>query len=288
MILRLPLLLLPLLLASSHIAVAQARIEPVAIEVEGKRTELAPADADAFQRRLNLPSQLEAPPSATPPSFPVTTTYWDSAVDKDDGEAAIGEKAEYFPTGGFVRARQDGLDVWLVLDLRQRATLDRYIRFSIEERPQDLRPGALEVVRFASKMESVGLEAGNRRLSESESQSFWEAFDTLAPPPSFNHPAEPPASAEASGYWLTVSLPEGRTQQYFLDTTTGVLTDSLGAESYDMSGLVGGALPGSEAALPLEQQEPAGSPLWWLLAAGGGIGLLASAVWLRRWNPVRL
>ena len=290
-ILRLALvLLLPLLLASvvsSPVVEGQERIEPVAIEIDGKRIELAPADADAFQRRLNKPPQLETLPAASAPSFPVITAYWDSAVEKDDDEGVVEAEAEYFPSGGFVRAQQSGLDVWLVLDLRQRAILDRYIRFGIEDSRQLPRPGALELVRFASKTETVGIETGDRLLTESEARSFWDAFDSLVARASFNNPAQPPMALDASGYWLTFSLPEGRAQQYFLDTASGMLADSLGTESYDFSGLIGRTLPGSAAALPLEQQDPTGSALWWLLAIGGGIGLLAIAVWLRLRNSDR-
>jgi len=279
------LLLLSLILAaglSSHIAAAQTPIEPIAIEVAGNRITLAPADADAFQRRLNQPPQLQTPPAAHAPSYVVTTTYWDSTARQDDDEATLEAEAEYFPVGGFVRARQDGEDVWLVLDLRQRATLDRYIRFGVEvDRPVS-RPGALALITFAAQTGTVGIEAGGQRLSDAEAGPFWDAVASVATMPAFSDRPQAPVSQDVPGYWLTFSLPEGRAQQYFLDTANGSLTDALGTESYDVSELIGGVLPATGGATPIEQDDPAGSRVWWLLAAMGGATVIGLAFWRRR------
>ncbi len=288
MILRLgPLFLLTFLLAgavSSQLVAAQATVLPVAIDVDGNRIALAPADADAFQRRLNQPPALGTPPAAAGLSYTVTTAYWDAAVREKDDDPAVEAEAEYFPGSGVVRARQDGEDVWLVLDLRQRAILDRYIRFIEAGRP-DPRPGALEIVLFASRTEPVAVETGARSFSEAETRAFWDAIAPIAADPSFRDVPQPPDMTGATGYWLTFTCPEGRSLQYYVDTVAGTLTDALGAETYDVTGLLGGVLPSTAETLQIENDDPAGSWLWWPLAVGGGIGLLALSLWLRRSQP---
>ncbi len=267
---------------SSQFAAAQTPIESVAIDVAGDRITLAPADADAFQRRLDQPPQLETPPAARAPSFVVTTTYWDSVVRQAEREPALDAEGEYFPAGGFVRAHQDGEDVWLVLDLRQRATLDRYIRFGTQSANPASQPGALELIRFASGMESIGIEAGSSPLSDAEARAFWDALAPIAMVPTFSDQPQPPVPQDLPGYWLTFWLPEGRAQQYFLDTDSGLLTDALGTESYAAGDLIGAVLPEAAAASRIEQDDPAGSQFWWFLTVGGAVALLAIAIWTKR------
>src|SRR6185503_5215606 len=89
---------------------------------------LAVTDDYAFFRRINLPPKLEDTPKVSGPSFEITSRYWDEVVRGWDSSAGSGaDSATYYPQGGFVRARQGGSDVWLVIDLRQQAIINRYI-----------------------------------------------------------------------------------------------------------------------------------------------------------------
>jgi hypothetical protein len=262
-------------------ALAQTPIPPVEIDVEGFVALLAPADADAFQRRLNQPPLLDGPPAASGPSYTVTTPYWDAAVREEDSEPDVEPAAEYFPAGGFVRARQDGQDVWLVLDLRQRAILDRYIAYYSEHPRPELEPraGSLRMALARTPNELISIEAGDRRLAPDEAALFWEALNGRLDA-EFIDPPNPPG--DAPGYWITFTLPEGRALLYFNDTVAGTLTDALGTESYDISGAGEHRIPASADARLIEDESPAGSKLWWLIGAGGGVVLLGLAVALRR------
>jgi hypothetical protein len=298
MLLRLgPLLLLVLLLhgvASPFPAAAsQTKITPVEIDVNGNTYLLAPADADAFQRRLNQPPKLKDPPSAGGPSYTVTTAYWDAAVREEDGDPAIEDAAEYFPQGGFVRTRQDGKDVWLVIDLRQRAILDHYILYGTTQRlPQDptsmravLNPSALLVMFLAyyGQGEPIAIEVGDRLLTTDQADAF---LSSVAPnlifQLTFLDPPQPPDREATSGYWVTITLPEGRSLEYFYDTANATLTDALGIETFDLKAAAGGGIPESAEVAQIEQQSPAGSLLWWPIMIGGGVAFLVLAVWLRR------
>ena len=81
---------------------------------------LAPTDADAFRRRINLPPRLEFVPQPTGPSFTVTSTYWNDAIDREDSaeeQLAVDEDATNWPEGGFVLTKLGDVEVWTVLDL---------------------------------------------------------------------------------------------------------------------------------------------------------------------------
>jgi hypothetical protein len=294
------LLLLPVLLslgmASTRPAVAaQTRITPIAIDINGDTYTLAPADADAFQRRLNQPPKLKDPPDTGGPSYTVTSAYWDVAVREEEDDAAVEASAEYFPQGGFVRTRQDGKDVWLVIDLRQRAILDHYILYGTTQRlPQDpdsrravLNPSAFLVMFLAyyGQGEPIAIQVGDRRLTPDETNAF---LSSVAPnlifQLTFLDPPQPPDHDASSGYWVTITLPEGRSLQYFYNTSTLTLTDALGTETFDLKTSAGGGIPESAEVAPIEQESPAGSVLWWPVMIGGGVALLTLAIWLQRRN----
>jgi hypothetical protein len=280
--------------ASFGPALAQTAILPVAVDVEGKHITLAPADADAFQRRLNQPPLLDDPPPFDGPSYTVTTAYWDPAVREEEDEPAVEPAAEYFPAGGFVRARQDGKDVWLVLDLRQRAILDHYVGYGTRQglpsdpvlRQAALNPSALLIafLGYYGQGESIAIEVGDRLLTADEAEAFLASVAPGLYGVTFLDPPQPPRRG-ASGYWVRLTLPEGRALSYFLDTSAHTLTDSLGTESYDLSSAAGGGIPDSAEVLLIEDESPVGSQLWWLLAVGGGVSLLALAFALRRRQP---
>lgn len=289
-----PLILLALLLPGGALiqsALAQSPIPAVAVDVAGEHITLAPADADAFQRRLNQPPLLDNPPPVAASSYTVTTAYWDPAVREAEDEPAVEPAAEYFPAGGFVRARQDGKDVWLVLDLRQRAILDHYIRYGTVHRlPSDsvlrhaaLNPSALLIafLDYFGQGESVAIEVGDRLLTEDEAEAFWVSVAPRLYGVTFLDPPQPPRTRGAPGYWVRLTFPEGRALSYFLDTSAQTLTDALGTETHDLSDTGAGGIPESADVSLIEDESPAGSKLWWLLAVGGVI-LLGLAVTLRR------
>jgi hypothetical protein len=259
-------------------AFAQTPVPPVEIDVEGFAVLLAPADADAFQRRLNQPPRLNDP-AASGPSYTVTTAYWDAAVREEDTEPVVETAAEYFPGGGFVRARQDGQDVWLVLDPRQRVILDRYITYYAgHPRPQlEPRVGSLSIAVATTPHEAISIEAGDRRLSPDETVPFWEALNGRLQA-EFSDPPRPPG--DGPGYWITFTFPEGRALLYFNDTAAATLTDALGTESYDIAGAGDHRIPPSAGVGLIEDDDRAGSWVWWPVAVGGGGGLLVIAAWL--------
>jgi hypothetical protein len=284
-----------LLAASVHGAFAQAPVGSVTIDVDGKLISLAPADANAFQRRLNQPPTLETTPPAAAPAYTVATLYWDEAVREDNvDEPPVDEEAQYFPGGGYVRAEQDGEEVWLVLDLRQRAILDHYIDYGSRQRlPDDperqqavLNPSALLVVFLAyyGIGETIGIQVGDRTLGPVEIDGF---LASVAPhlifQLTFPDPPQPPET-DGSGYWVTFTLPEGRTLAYYLDLDARTLTDALGTETFDLSDAAGGGIPEFAETLHVEQEAPAGSQLWWLFGIGGGVALLALALLLQNWR----
>src|SRR3712207_4504444 len=108
--------LLPLLIVLLlSLSTASAAIEGVTVSGGDlpHAIRLAPADADAFQRRINTPPELDNAPRTSGPSYTITSTYWDKVLrgERDDREPAEAD-AVYYPQGGYVKARQGGKDVW--------------------------------------------------------------------------------------------------------------------------------------------------------------------------------
>lgn len=280
-----PLFLLALMLigASSLPSAAQSPIPFVEIYLDNlpQPLRLADADADAFQRRLNRPPLLEARPIAGGVSIGVDTPYWDAALRESPDGPQVGIGGQYYQDGGFVELDRGGRAAWIVLDLRQRAILDRYIRFANEGAigPQ---PSALEMIVLAAAEEPVGVEVGGRVLSQDEKLGLWDVIDvhngwvTQADAPL------PPAGD--AGYWFVFTLPEGRSLQYYYDPAAGTLTDALVTETFDVHLSREATLPEPNGAPQVEQQSPRGSWLWWPVMLGGGSVFLALAVWLQRRN----
>ena len=176
---------------------------------------LAPTDADAFRRRINLPPRIEFVPQPEGPSYTVTTPYWNDAIDREEGEERllVAEAATYWPDGGYLLTMLGDNEVWTVLDLRQQATLDRYIRLgrSAAIGPRD---GNLAVLSAAAATEYVGIDAGVAPLTASERTSFWAGFGDT--PVSFLDPFEPPRPG-GDGFWLLLTIADGPGYQYYYD-----------------------------------------------------------------------
>src|SRR5438552_10868877 len=107
------------------------RAAPTTTTITGGRlphpVQLTPIDQDAFFRRVNSPPELEHEPRTSGGSYTVSSGYWAMAL-ADGKKGPVSDEAEYFPDGGYVRGRKSGKDAWIVIDLRQRAILERYIR----------------------------------------------------------------------------------------------------------------------------------------------------------------
>lgn len=248
---------------------------------------LAPVDADAFQRRLNQPPQFEdETPTATGPSYTVSAAYWDDAVREDEKSAQADLDATYFPDSGLVRVRQDGKDIWIVIDLRQQALLNRYIRLA-NSAAIGPTPGFLEVLTAAAATEETAVQIGARPLSAEQAKAFWSAVASLRPS---GEPPRPDEQGGAAGSaWIIVTLSEGHAVEMVYDYERGTLTDSLGQQSYTapsdwLRPVIGDYDEGTLAALSgtIAQDEERGSLWWWPLVVGAGLLYVAIAVWADR------
>lgn len=248
---------------------------------------LAVTDDYAFFRRINLPPKLEDEPRVTGPSYEITSRYWDEVLRGWDSEAGPGgDSATYYPRGGFVRARQDGEDVWLVLDLRQQAILNRYIRLAQRGAGLPATPTLHQVIAAAQREEQISVSVGSRQLKQDELAAFWREFARLMS----RTEAGGTTPKSTDGLWLAFGLEEGRTVHLFYDMKTHRLIDDLGVEAVTvpndwLASLLGTPLsPDAPLVAPLAvpQAEPPGSRLWWVVMVGGGLFFLGAAFWLHR------
>ncbi len=248
--------------------------------------QLAAADEDAFFRRLDPPPELAAPPTPSGPAYLVSSSYWDLVLRKERDERPPEEvEALYYPEGGLVRAHRGGEDVWLLLNQRQRAILNRYIRLARAGLFEEYQLGVLEVLAAsAAQGELIGVEAGGKPFSEAQAQALWQAL-LLNPRPDLLEPRQPP-TATAPGFWLVFTLLEGRSVQLFYGAPAGlpVLTDYLGSERYPVSPPLDAAIRAVQPEPPrdVKHEQGRGSSLWWPVMVGGGLALLGAAVWMRR------
>lgn len=244
---------------------------------------LTAIDEDAFFRRLGPPPKLDETPEVIGTGYRISTRYWDDVLrNSRDDRAAAEMEATYYEDGGYVRARQGDEDVWLVLDLRQRAVIDRYLRLTRAGLLRD-RPGILEVLLAASRGETIGIDIGGNQLSSTEARELWTGL-LVSPRPSFREQPQRPLGE--NGAWLVFSLEEGRAVQVFYDQSAGTLTDFFGSETYQVIPPVAFTIEtvtrGGGSVLTIEQQPGRGSAAWWIIMAGGGIACIAAAIWLRR------
>jgi hypothetical protein len=264
---------------------------------------IAPADEDAFYRRITVPPKLDNAPEAAGPSYTITSPYWPQVLpgNKKDRPPAA-EEATYYPEGGFVKARQGEADSWLVLDQRQRAILDRYIRLGRRDLLPSA-PSALQVVGVSALVgEPTGVLIGTRVLTADERARFWEVVSKVEPE-SFDRlsiadrdflrgltsqeaAAAPGGSPDSA--WVSVDLAEGRSLRLFFDAPRSRLVEFVGEQVYQLpQGFMASLLGGSGAAAgtapaPMPQDEPVGSQLWWPVMVLGGLAALGVAAWLAR------
>ncbi len=256
---------------------------------------LAPVDADAFQRRVNRPPHLKDTPTPTGPSYTVTTVYWQISFlpDKDKGESdssSVSGDATYYPNGGYVLEQVDGHDAWIVLDLRQRAVLDRYIRVAHDGAVGE-NPDVLQVLSAFSKDEPLGVQIGSRPLSTAEAATFWSLVSSLKPRDLPYNPAfVPPQGVIPNITWIVITLPEGQSIQLLTDTISGTLVEPLAQTVYPVAkdwltpivGTYDPATLGATMTATVKQNKPAGSQLWWPVMVGGGLLAIGLAIWWQR------
>jgi len=247
----------------------------------------AAVDADAFARRLDLPPKLETPPSPLGPSYQLETPYWDSVLRKPGEDRPAAEVvAVYYPSAGVVKARQGDADVWLVLDLRQRKIIDRYIRLG---GVLSATPGVMEVLGQAAA-EAISVQIGTKTLDPAEAARFWAGVAGLQP--RAYKPGDPANTTDtADAVWIIFGLQEGRSVQLLYAAADGLLIDRIGAQVYvvppswlvPVLGPAAATGPGfALSAGSVPQEAGTGSPLWWALMIPGGLALLGAAVWLQR------
>ena len=227
---------------------------------------LAVTDDYAFFRRINLPPKLEEAPKASGPSFEITSRYWDDVLrgwDSTAGSAA--DSATYYPQGGFVRARQGGEDVWLVIDLRQQAIINRYIRLAQQDTlPQ--QPTLQQVIAASLTQENISVTIGSKQLKGDELTAFWKEF---ARPMSRTDGGGTTPKGD-NGLWIAFGLEEGRTVHLFYDMRNNRLVDDLGLEAVSVPSdwlapvLGPGLRPDSPLVAPLTipQDDPRGGRYW--------------------------
>jgi len=271
--------------------IARVEVRPVVIsggDLAGT-VALAPIDADAFQRRLNQPPRFKLPPTVEGTSYAVETEYWDDAVRENDESPRAESIATYYPESGFVRVRQGAEDAWIVLDLRQRALLDRYIRLA-KGGEIEPRSGFLAVLTAASASEETSVQIGSRVLTPAEEQAFWRVSSGLRPldTPSIPDGAAPSGSSNSA--WIIVTLPEGHAVEMLYTYATGTLVDGLSEEVYAVPrdwlrpaiGDYDGATLASLSASAIERDDAPGGWYWWPLMIGGGVACLMAAIWLNQ------
>ncbi|MDP3947989.1 MAG: hypothetical protein Q8Q41_04870 [bacterium] len=250
---------------------------------------LAAVDADAFARRVDLPPKLKTPPSPLGPSYQLETPYWDSVLrgSREDRPPAAAV-AVYYPSAGVVKARQGDDDVWLVLDLRQRAIIDRYVRLGWV---LSAAPGVMEVLGAAAVAgEEISVQVGTKTLDAAEAARFWAGVAGLQPRA---YESSDPANATDAPdtVWIIFGLAEGRSVQLLYAAADGLLIDAIGSQVYAVPpswlvpvlGPQAAAGPGfALSAGSVPQEAGTGSPLWWVVMIGGGLALLGATVWLQR------
>ncbi len=256
----------------------------------GQPIRLTTVDETALFQRINFPPKLDNAPAVSGPAYSLTSPYWPKVLPGNGKDRPPADQtAAYYPQGGFVKARQSGGDVWLALDLRQRAIIERYVSLG-EQRLLPPEPGVIDVLRAAaSRGEDIGVQAGGRELSVAQAGGLWSSLAGVVPKP-LSAIQAPPTTVAANDAWLVFTLAEGRDVRVYYDSAANQLVDYAGQQSYAVPSAwlpkVLGPDPqtGSTSYAPLSvpREKGAGSPIWWLLMIAGGAASLGLAVVLRR------
>jgi hypothetical protein len=167
-----------------------------------------------------------------------------------------------------------------VLDLRQRAILDRYIRLA-QKNTLPAIPTLQEVIAASQRDETISVTIGSRQLKADELPAFWKEFSR--PVTRTDGGGTTPRGAD--GLWIAFGLEEGRTVHLFYDTKGHRLIDDLGIEALTvpedwLSSVLGPQVSVTApllAPLSVPQQEPRGGRLWWFVMVGAGIFFLGAA-----------
>jgi len=263
---------------------------------------LAPIDHESFLRRLDLPPLLDNEPVLSGPSYTVTSPYWDAGVRAGDiTQPLVDDAATYYPEGGFVRTRQGAKVVWTVLDTTQKTILDRYIRHAAS---LPAEPSVFEVLRASGLAgEPIGITIGELELTPQQRTAFWRNAEGVSP-----RRTAPLAREQRDEFfrslgtpsprlnWIIFNLPAGRTVPMAYSNVSGTLNELNEAVNEG----IGIPVPqnwlvpvlGDQAdfrnensplaPLTIEQEDGAGSPVWWVVMIGGGVLSIAAAVLLQR------
>jgi hypothetical protein len=256
---------------------------------------LTAADEEALSQRVSPPPRLENPPVTTGPSYQVTSPYWPKALPGNGKDRPPADtEAAYYPNGGFVRARQGDRERWIVLDLRQRSILDRYIALG-ERGLISSMPSVIEML--SADYENggeFGLSIGRAQVSIADQGKLLASLQGLAPrdfPGSRTDvTAVPPASVPAASAWLVFALPEGRDVRLLYTFASETLVDYVSQDYYAVPPNWLASVLGPDfahdsemkAPLAVPQESGTGSPIWWPVMIGGGAILIALAVLLSR------
>src|SRR4051812_9745928 len=269
---------------------ARAYAAPEATSISGPGFQhpvrLAVTDDYAFFRRINLPPKLDDTPKTSGPSYEITSRYWDDVLRGWDSTAGSGaDSATYYPQGGFVHAKQGGSDVWLVIDLRQQAIVNRYIRLAQKD-TLPAAPTLQEVISASQRDEKISVTIGSHQLKPDELTAFWKEF--ARPMTRTNGGGVTPRSSD--GLWIAFGLEEGRNVHLFYDIKGSRLIAALGTEAGPapndwLSPTLGTTVTATSplvAPMAVPQAEPRGGRQWWLVMVGGGIFFLAAAFYAHK------
>lgn len=287
------LLFVPAVLVLSQTATAASRADERTTISGGDllfAVRLTAADEDSFRRRINYPPVYEREtPEARGPSFTVTSTYWEPVVQTERRHPGrVSAEAEYFPEGGLVRASQEGEDVWLTLNLRQRAILDRYVRLAREGRIS-AEPTVVELLLAASD-EPLSVDIGAKTLDSRETAAFWQALAASQRQTGASQERDLVVNRylvdpRPDDIWLIFTFAEARAVRLIYEPASGRVMDVFEPVVYQgQPRFLENAVGNGQAFRPLQVQhaDSPGSPVWWFIMIGGGLILIAAGVFIRR------
>src|SRR5690606_7728587 len=106
----------------------------------------------------------------------------------------------------------EAVDAWMALNLRQRAILDRYIRLFKAGAIGDA-PSSIDVLARTAMVEQFGVQAGENVLPLAEATELLARLSEAHPSPILEEREVP--TPDGDGFWLIVTLVEGRSLRYY-------------------------------------------------------------------------